>query len=50
VQKPNTKHCGTAEDSLEFDEAGYDWIGFFKPPDRPEWAGILDRLQRASHR
>jgi L-threonylcarbamoyladenylate synthase len=31
------------------DNAGYDWIGIFKPPDLPEWAGILDRLQRASH-
>jgi L-threonylcarbamoyladenylate synthase len=32
------------------DEGGYDWIGIFKPPDGPEWAGILDRLQRASYR
>jgi L-threonylcarbamoyladenylate synthase len=32
------------------DEAGYDWIGIFKPPNSPEWAGILDRLKRASHR
>ncbi|MGC2658100.1 MAG: L-threonylcarbamoyladenylate synthase [Bryobacteraceae bacterium] len=32
------------------DQAGYDWIGIFKPPNLPAWAGILDRLQRASHR
>ena len=32
------------------DEGGYDWIGIFKPPNRPEWAGIVDRLQRASTR
>jgi L-threonylcarbamoyladenylate synthase len=32
------------------DEGGYDWIGIFEPPNRPEWAGILDRLQRASSR
>ena len=31
------------------DNADYDWIGIFKPPDLPAWAGILDRLQRASH-
>jgi L-threonylcarbamoyladenylate synthase len=31
------------------DEGGYDWIGIFKPPDLPEWAGIVDRLQRASY-
>lgn len=30
------------------DDFDYDWIGIFKPPNRPEWAGILDRLQRAS--
>ena len=27
-----------------------DWIAVEKPPDAPEWAGILDRLRRAAER
>ena len=30
------------------DQQGWDWIAVTKPPDTPEWAGIQDRLQRAS--
>lgn len=30
------------------DAEGWDWIAVRKPPDTPEWAGILDRLERAS--
>lgn len=30
------------------DDAGWDWIAVYEPPDTPEWAGIRDRLQRAS--
>jgi len=30
------------------DKEGWDWIGVVEPPDRPEWAGIRDRLRRAS--
>ncbi len=30
------------------DTEGWDWIAVRKPPDTPEWAGILDRLRRAS--
>jgi L-threonylcarbamoyladenylate synthase len=30
------------------DKEGWDWIGVIRPPDKPEWAGILDRLRRAS--
>ena len=30
------------------DGEGWDWIAIRRPPDIPEWAGILDRLQRAS--
>lgn len=30
------------------DEGGWDWIAVREPPDTPEWAGIRDRLQRAS--
>jgi L-threonylcarbamoyladenylate synthase len=27
-----------------------DWIAVERPPDTPEWAGILDRLRRAAER
>jgi L-threonylcarbamoyladenylate synthase len=30
------------------DMEGWDWIAVEKPPDTPEWTGILDRLKRAS--
>lgn len=30
------------------DAEGWDWIAVEKPPDLPEWAGILDRIQRAA--
>ncbi len=30
------------------DAEGWDWIAVTRPPDTPEWAGILDRLKRAS--
>lgn len=30
------------------DAEGWDWIAVRKPPDTPEWAGIIDRLKRAS--
>lgn len=29
------------------DGEGLDWIAIEPPPDRPEWAGVLDRLRRA---
>ena len=29
------------------DKEGWDWIGVVEPPDKPEWAGIRDRLSRA---
>ncbi len=32
------------------DKEGWDWIGVVEPPDKPEWAGIRDRLRRASQR
>lgn len=32
------------------DEEGLDWIAVERPPDRPEWAGVLDRLTRAARR
>jgi L-threonylcarbamoyladenylate synthase len=30
------------------DRRGLDWIAVERPPDTPEWAGILDRLRRAA--
>jgi L-threonylcarbamoyladenylate synthase len=30
------------------DTQGLDWIAVERPPDTPEWAGVLDRLTRAS--
>jgi len=31
------------------DAEGFDWIAVEKPPETPEWAGVLDRLRRAAH-
>lgn len=31
------------------DEQSLDWIAVERPPDTPEWAGVLDRLTRASN-
>lgn len=30
------------------DAEGWDWIALEKPPETPEWTGVIDRLQRAS--
>jgi L-threonylcarbamoyladenylate synthase len=30
------------------DTQGFDWIAVERPPDTPEWAGVLDRLLRAA--
>jgi L-threonylcarbamoyladenylate synthase len=32
------------------DTEGWEWIAVEKPPDMPEWTGILDRLQKAATR
>lgn len=32
----------------ELDRRGLDWIAVEPPPDRPDWAGVLDRLRRAA--
>jgi len=32
------------------DAQGLDWIAVERPPDTPEWAGVLDRLTRAAKR
>lgn len=34
----------------EADNGNWDWIAVECPPDTPEWAGILDRLQRAAQK
>lgn len=31
------------------DEERWDWIAVLRPPDAPEWTGILDRLRRAAY-
>jgi len=30
------------------DAEGLDWIAVERPPETPEWAGVLDRLRRAA--
>jgi L-threonylcarbamoyladenylate synthase len=32
------------------DAEGWDWIAVERPPESPEWAGVLDRLSRAASR
>ncbi len=32
----------------ELDREGYDWIAVERPPATPEWAAIIDRLERAA--
>jgi L-threonylcarbamoyladenylate synthase len=32
------------------DAEGWEWIAVERPPDAPEWAGVLDRLRRAATR
>ena len=34
----------------ELDQENWPWIGIEMPPDKPEWAAIRDRLQRAAGR
>jgi len=44
-----TGYAAVLYDTLhQLDERGFDWIAIEKPPDWPEWAGVLDRLTRAS--
>lgn len=31
----------------QLDQQGFDWIAVEPPPETPEWAGVIDRLQRA---
>ena len=32
------------------DGEAFDWIAVERPPETPEWAGVLDRLRRAARR
>ena len=32
------------------DDRGFEWIAIERPPEWPEWTGVLDRLDRASSR
>jgi L-threonylcarbamoyladenylate synthase len=32
----------------QLDEGAYEWVAVERPPDSPEWAGIVDRLERAA--
>jgi L-threonylcarbamoyladenylate synthase len=51
LQMPETPHdyaCVLYARLREADSEGWDWIAVEKPPETPQWAGILDRLKRAS--
>jgi L-threonylcarbamoyladenylate synthase len=53
IDLPGNPHSYAAALYAELHKAdaeGWDWIAVEKPPDTPEWAGILDRIQRASTR
>jgi L-threonylcarbamoyladenylate synthase len=53
IDLPGNPHSYAAALYAELHKAdgeGWDWIAVEKPPDMPEWAGILDRIQRASTR
>jgi L-threonylcarbamoyladenylate synthase len=32
----------------QLDTEGWDWIALERPPDAPEWAGVVDRLRRTA--
>jgi L-threonylcarbamoyladenylate synthase len=45
---PNTFAARLYAELHRADQEGWEWIAVVKPPETPEWAGILDRLRRAS--
>ncbi len=47
-EHPQTFAAKLYADLHAADAEQWDWIAIRKPPDTPEWAGILDRLRRAS--
>ena len=51
IQMPSdpTHYAAALYDTLHrLDDEGFDWIAVEMLPDEPEWAGIIDRLTRAS--
>jgi L-threonylcarbamoyladenylate synthase len=51
IQMPSDPHTFAACLYAELhraDQEGWEWIAIAKPPETPEWTGILDRLRRAS--
>ena len=49
LQNKPTEYAAALYDTLHrLDAEGWDWIAVERPPDTPEWAGILDRLERAA--
>jgi len=51
IQMPSdpTDYAAALYETLHrLDDEGFDWIAVEMPPHEPEWAGIIDRLTRAS--
>jgi L-threonylcarbamoyladenylate synthase len=51
IQMPDDPHVYAAriyETLHQLDSQGFDWIAAERPPSSMMWAGILDRLERAS--
>jgi L-threonylcarbamoyladenylate synthase len=51
IEMPSNRQSYAAKLYAELhqaDKEGWDWIAVERPPETPEWSGILDRLTRAS--
>jgi L-threonylcarbamoyladenylate synthase len=46
--EPRAYAAALYETLHRLDRQGLDWIAVERPPDTPEWAGVLDRLRRAA--
>jgi L-threonylcarbamoyladenylate synthase len=46
--EPRAYAAALYETLHRLDRQGFAWIAVERPPDTPEWAGVLDRLQRAA--
>lgn len=46
--EPRAYAAALYETLHSLDRQGFDWIAVERPPDTPEWAGVVDRLQRAA--
>jgi L-threonylcarbamoyladenylate synthase len=46
--EPRAYAAALYETLHRLDQQGLDWIAVERPPDTPDWAGVLDRLQRAA--